>query len=176
VDPLGLSCVPSDCPDTRREQLNEKYGRTGDINQDINIRARKVVASDFYRSQGFDEASIPGHLNGIDFNHPVNIETLNRGKTVYQYQSPGAPQGNYYSLNPATTPSELGIGPLGDNRAAGTVELKLQGIYRTNEKEPVLKSKAKSIDDTWSVRGMTQPSSGGGTQVFSASKNSFEKQ
>ncbi|WP_092270353.1 polymorphic toxin type 46 domain-containing protein [Pseudomonas prosekii] len=62
-----------------------------------------------------------------------------------------------------------------DNRAAGTVELKLQGIYRTTEKTPVLKSTAKSIDDTWSVKGMTQPSSGGGTQVFSSAKGNFEK-
>ncbi|WP_369124959.1 MULTISPECIES: polymorphic toxin type 46 domain-containing protein [unclassified Pseudomonas] len=85
------------------------------------------------------------------------------------------PQGNYYSLNPATSPSKLGIGPLGDNRAAGTVELKLQGIYRTTEKTPVLKSTAKPIDDTWSVKGMTQPSSGGGTQVFSSAKGNFEK-
>lgn len=176
VDPLGLSCVPSDCPDTRRAELNQKYGRTGDVNQDINIRSRKETATAFYQSQGFEETSIPGHLNGIDFNQPVNVEAVNRAKTVYQYQSPGAPQGNYYSLNPATTPSELGIGQLGDNRAAGTVELKLQGIYRTTEKQKVLKSKAKSIDDTWSVRGLSQPSTGGGTQIFSASKGSFEKQ
>jgi RHS repeat-associated core domain len=175
VDPLGLSCVPSNCPDDRRAELNQKYGRTGDINNDINARGRKETATEFYRTQGFEETSIPGHLNGIDFNQPVNVETLNRGKTVYQFQSPGAPQGNYYSLNPATTPSELGIGPLGDNRAAGTVELKLQGIYRTTEKTRVLKSTAKPIDDTWSVKGITQPSSGGGTQVFSSAKGNFEK-
>jgi len=123
VDPLGLAGVKGDCPepDDRRAQLNEKYGRTGNINDDINSRGRKETATEFYRNQGFEEGSIPGHLNGIYFSKPVSIETLNRGKTVYQFQSPGAPQGNYYSLNSATTPSELGIGPLGDNRAAGTV-------------------------------------------------------
>ncbi|WP_256592732.1 polymorphic toxin type 46 domain-containing protein [Pseudomonas sp. 43NM1] len=108
--------------------------RTGNINNDINARGRKETATEFYRTQGFEETNIPGHLSGIDFNQPVNVETLNRGKTVYQFQSPGAPQGNYYSLNPATSPSMLGIGPLEDNRATCTVELKLQGIYRRPEK------------------------------------------
>jgi len=53
--------------------------------------------------------------------------------------------------------------------------MKLQGIYRTTQKTPVLKSTAKAIDDTWSVKGMTQPSSGGGTQVFTSAKGNFEK-
>jgi hypothetical protein len=105
-------------------------GRTGDINNDINVRGRKETATELYRTHGFEETNIPRHLSGIDFNQPVNVETLNRGKTVYQFQSPGAPQGNYYSLNPATSPSMLGIGPLEDNRATCTVELNLQGIYR----------------------------------------------
>ncbi|WP_231987155.1 polymorphic toxin type 46 domain-containing protein [Pseudomonas prosekii] len=108
--------------------------RTGNINNDINAGGRKETATEFYRTQVFEETNIPGHLSGIDFNQPVNVETLNRGKTVYQFQSPGAPQGNYYSLNPATSQSMLGIGPLEDNRATCTVELKLQGIYRRPEK------------------------------------------
>ncbi|GFM66101.1 hypothetical protein PSCICJ_22190 [Pseudomonas cichorii] len=175
VDPLGLSSIPIDCPGSRRSELNQKYGRTGDINNDINIRTRKETAAEFYRAQGVEEARIPSHLNGIDFDQPVNVETLNRGKTVYQFQSPGAPQGNYYCLNPATTPSELGIGPLGTNRAARTIELKLQSVYRTTQKTPVLKSTAKAIDDTWSVKDMTQPASGGGTQVVSSATGNFEK-
>ena len=175
VDPLGLAQVSNDCPLQRRVELNEKYERTGDLQADITQRGRREVATEFYRSQGFDEASIPGHLNGIDFTQSVNVETLNRGKRVYQYQSPGAPQGNYYSISSSTTPSELGIGALGENRAARTVELKLKGVYLTNEKTKVLKSTAKEIDDTWSVRGISQPSSGGGTQVFTGMKENFEK-
>ncbi|WP_242425444.1 polymorphic toxin type 46 domain-containing protein, partial [Pseudomonas sp. EGD-AKN5] len=167
--------VSNDCPLQRRVELNEKYERTGDLQADITQRGRREVATEFYRSQGFDEASIPGHLNGIDFTQSVNVETLNRGKRVYQYQSPGAPQGNYYSISSSTTPSELGIGALGENRAARTVELKLKGVYLTNEKTKVLKSTAKEIDDTWSVRGISQPSSGGGTQVFTGMKENFEK-
>lgn len=64
---------------------------------------------------------------------------------------------------------------MGENRAAGTVELKLKGVYLTNEKTKVLKSTAKEIDDTWSVRGVSQPSSGGGAQVFTGMKGNFEK-
>ncbi|ATP90297.1 hypothetical protein VI35_08370 [Aeromonas caviae] len=56
---------------------------------------------------------MPSHLNGIDYSHDVRVETLNRGKKVYQHQSPGAPQGNYYALHCGVTSSELGIGKMG---------------------------------------------------------------
>lgn len=152
----------------------KKLGRTGSLHNDINIRQAKSTAFDFYKEQGFDEASIPSHLNGIDFNHTVEIETLNKGKKVYQYQSHGSPQGNYYTANSKTTPSELGIGSLGDNRSTGTIEPKIQTLYKLKLKTKVLKSTSKSIDDTWSARGLTQPSSGGGTQLFTSQKGNFE--
>jgi hypothetical protein len=41
---------------TRRAYLNEKFGRTGDINLDINIRGNQEVASGFFRGQGLSEA------------------------------------------------------------------------------------------------------------------------
>jgi RHS repeat-associated protein len=97
VDPLGLECVEGNgvnsyTTNDYRQKLNGKFGRTGNLHDDINVRQAKSTAFNFYKEQGFDEASIPSHLNGIDFNHPVEIETLNKGKKVYQYQSPGAPQ------------------------------------------------------------------------------------
>ena len=122
-------------------------GRTGDINNDINVRGRKETATELYRTHGFEETNIPGHLSGIDFNQPVKVETLNRGKTVYQFQSPGAPQGNYYSLDPATSPSMLGIGLLEDNRNmhGGT---KTARHLSNNRKNDSIESTAKPIDDT----------------------------
>lgn len=54
------------------------------------------------------------------------------------------------------TPSELGIGKMGENRAKGTVELKLKKQYVVNEKTKALRATSKAIDNTWSVRGMNQ--------------------
>ncbi|MFM5785179.1 polymorphic toxin type 46 domain-containing protein [Aeromonas caviae] len=71
------------------------------------------MAFDFYKGQGVAGESMPSHLNGIDYSHDVRVETLNRGKKVYQHQSPGAPQGNYYALHCGVTSSELGIGKMG---------------------------------------------------------------
>ncbi|MBS4722701.1 hypothetical protein J4G62_20960 [Aeromonas caviae] len=45
--------------------------------------------------------------------------------------------------------------------------------YVVNEKTKVIRSTSKAIDDTWSVRGVSQPSSGGGTQLFTTEKNIF---
>ncbi|MFL1515488.1 polymorphic toxin type 46 domain-containing protein [Pseudomonas prosekii] len=39
-----------------------------------------------------------------------------------------------------------------------------------DRKNDSIESTAKPIDDTWSVKGMTQPSSGGGTQVLISAK------
>ncbi|MGY3942930.1 polymorphic toxin type 46 domain-containing protein [Aeromonas tecta] len=177
VDPLGLMFKAANCTFniTRRTFLNNKFGRTGDINADINQRARKKIAFDFYKKQGFSEESIPSHLHGIDFSQDVTVETINRGKKVYQYQSSGAPQGNYYAIRGSTTPSELGIGEMGENRAKGTVELKLKKQYISQEKTKVLRSTSKAIDDTWSVRGKSQPSSGGGTQMFTTERDKFKE-
>lgn len=196
VDPLGLSNVPGQCPDVsevarpkrqgvpeeppsvgngRRHELNEKFGRTGNIHNDINQRQRKQVAFDFYKKSGYKLDEIPSHLGGIDFSQDVMIETLNKGKTLYQFQSPGAPQGRYYSLSKDVTPSELGIGEWGENRAKKTVDLKIKSTYKVQEKVQVLRSKAKSIDDFWSVQGKVQPSKGGGTQLFSDQRHVFKQ-
>lgn len=59
-------------------------------------------------------------------------------------------------MHSSVTPSELGIGKMGDNRAKGTVELKLKKQYVVNEKTKVIRSTSKAIDDTWSVRGVSQ--------------------
>ena len=175
VDPLGLEQLPGDCPGAkRRAYLNEKFGRTGDLNQDINIRSRKEIAFNFYKSQGFDEVDIPSHLNGIDFTQPVDVVTINRGKTLFQYQTRGAPQGNYYTLSEDTLPTHLGISPNGFNRELQMVEPKIRNKYITTQKVSVLKSKAAKIVDFWSVEGESYVTEGGGRQLFSANKNAFQ--
>ncbi|OEE89189.1 hypothetical protein A1OQ_12090 [Enterovibrio norvegicus FF-162] len=163
------------CDDkTRRQQLNEQFNRSGDLNSDINVRGRKQKAFEFYKSQGYSEPDIPSHLSGIDFNQPVEVVTINNGKKLYQYQSPGAPQGNYYAVNTKTQPTHLGISPIGFNRAVGEAQPKIQTEYITTEKVQVLKSKAKAIDDFWSVKGQTYSTQGGGVQLFSGQKSKFK--
>ncbi len=131
----------------------------GDITEQVDPQGN----STFYRynPQGrlLEIRHADGSLHQLGWNNLGQLleERLpNGGQRKYRYDELGR-------QTPATTPSELGIGPFGNNRAAGNVELKLQGIYRTTAKTPVLKSTAKSIDDTWLVKGMTQTSSGGGT-------------
>jgi hypothetical protein len=175
VDPLGLSQCKGSCAGAmRRAHLNEKFGRTGDLNQDINIRSRQETAFNFYKSQGFDEVDIPSHLNGIDFTQPVNVITLNKGKSLFQYQTRGAPQGNYYTLSENTLPTHLGISPNGFNRELQMVEPKMRNKYITTRKVAVLKSKAEKIVDFWSVKGESYVTEGGGRQLFSANKNAFK--
>ena len=151
-----------------------KFGRTGNLNTDINIRGGQETAFKFYRPQGFDDIDIPSHLGGIDFNKSVDVVKLNRSKQLYQYQTRGAPQGNYYSLNRETLPTQLGISPNGFNRSLKTVEPKVQIPYRTNQKVDALKSTARGVKDTWSVPGKNYPTTGGARQLFSGKKDAFD--
>ncbi|WP_186457141.1 polymorphic toxin type 46 domain-containing protein [Nitrospirillum amazonense] len=157
----------------RRAYLNEKFGRTGDLNQDINIRGRQETATNFFKAQGVPEQNISSYMTGIDFTKPVDVQTLNSGKTLYQYQTPGAPQGNWYSPNPSVQPTELGISPLGFNRATQTIEPKVLNTYTTTQPVSVLRSTSAAVDDFWSVKGQSFPTEGGATQLFSTQKSAF---
>ncbi len=159
---------------SRRSYFNEKFGRTGDLNLGINIRGRKEVATNFYLSQGFSKYDIPSHLTGIDFSKPLDIITINKGKKLFQFQTRGAPQGNYYSLSSEVTPSQLGISPSGFNRSLQLVEPKIQSTYVSNQKVSFLKSTAASVNDFWSVPGQEYSAIGGGIQLFLYIKKLFE--
>ena len=157
----------------RRAGLNEKFGRSGDINFDINTRGNQETASGFFRAQGLSEADANALMNGIDFTRPVNVQTLGSAKPLWQYQSLGAPQGNWYSLSPSVTPSELGISPYGVNRAAQSVELKVLNEYSTVQPVSVLRSTSAAVNDFWSVPGWQYSTIGGAQQLFSTQKPLF---
>lgn len=158
----------------RRAELNEKFDRTGNLNDDINIRGRQETATNFYKGQGVDEVDIPSHTGGIDFTKDVDVVTINKGKELKQFQTEGAPQGNYYAPDPDITPSELGISPDGFNRTTKQIEPKNQTTYVTDKKVKVLKSTASPIEDTWSVPGENTSTQGGGKQYFSGEKDAFK--
>jgi hypothetical protein len=170
---VGNVVANSEALAARRAYLNEKFGRTGDINLDINIRGNQEVATNFFRSQGLAEADANALMNGIDFTRPVTVETLGPGKMLWQYQPPGAPQGNWYSFSPSVTPSELGINPYGVNRAAQSVELKLLNEYSTTRPVSVLRSTSAPVIDYWSVTGQQYQTIGGARQLFSTQKPLF---
>lgn len=64
---------------------------------------------------------------------------------------------------------------MGTNRALNRVEPKVKSLYIATEDTPALRSKAKAVDDFWSVKGESYPTEGGGTQYFTANKLAFEK-
>ena len=157
----------------RRAYLNEKFGRTGDLNLDINIRGGQETAANFFRSQGIPESKIDSFFTGIDFTQPAEVQTFGSGKRLWQYQASGAPQGNWYSLSPSVEPTQLGISPYGFNRATQLVEPKVLNQYVTNQPVSVLRSTSAAVDDFWSVSGQSYPTVGGATQLFSPQKQLF---
>lgn len=157
----------------RRAYLNKKFGRSGDLDHDINYRGNREVASNFFKSKGYSKSDAESYMNGLDFNHPVRVETLAPNKALWQYQSPGAPQGNWYTISPKVQPTELGINPMGTNRAANTIEPKVLNSYKTTQKVEVLRSTAAPTTDFWSVKGQNYDAKGGATQLFSNQKDAF---
>ncbi|MBB5407657.1 MULTISPECIES: polymorphic toxin type 46 domain-containing protein [unclassified Paraburkholderia] len=98
--------ITSDATALRRAYLNDKFDRTGNLNLDINIRGRQETATNFFVSQGVPETSIPSYMMGIDFTKCVEMQTIGTGRSLWQYQTPGAPQGNWYSfVRPLSRPS-----------------------------------------------------------------------
>ena len=131
------------------------------------------MASNYFSSQGISEADANSYMKGIDFSQPVDVQTLNVNKPLWQYQAPGAPQGNWYSFDPNVTPSELGISPDGVNRAAGIIQPKILNQYGTGQSVSVLRSTAAAVEDTWSVPGQSYPAVGGERQIFAPQKQAF---
>jgi hypothetical protein len=112
-------------------------------------------------------------MMGIDFSQPVEIQTLNSSKSLWQYQAPGAPQGDWYSFTPDATPSELGISPYGVNRADQAIQPKILNMYETSQPVSVLRSTSAAVEDKWSVPGQSYPAIGGARQIYSPQKQAF---
>lgn len=131
---------------------------------------RQGLAYDFYKSQGMPESIIDNHLRGIDLRKPVSLETLPAGTKVIQYQSPGNPQGAYYS-EPGTPPSKLGISP--EAKTPAGISPRKGQQYITNRPVKVLKSTAKAIEDDWSIPGTKIKTEGGEFQYYTNEKGAF---
>ncbi|HEX7839547.1 MAG TPA: polymorphic toxin type 46 domain-containing protein [Kofleriaceae bacterium] len=191
----------TDGTDTSSPASHPEPGKTGDLEPgkgplsstdraDLPPEQQVVYdkAWEFYRSQGFADERIEGHLRGIDFSKPVEVTTLPKGTIVQQTQPEGAPQGSYYAP-PGTEPGKLGINPRGDLRGpdgetvVGHVD-KTTKLYVTTEDVVVLKSSASQIEDNWSMHEIGTSSKdgpaipflaeGGGTQYFTTAKPKLE--
>ena len=159
---------------SRRDYLNAKFGRTGNVLQDINIRDNQNTATEFFKSQGYAASDYESYLNGIDFTQPVYVETINKGKTLWQYQVPGGRQGMWYSPTPNVIPTQLGINPLGQIYKTETVVPKIINVYRSTDKATLLRSTSFPALDTWSVPRQPFQTIGGARQMTTGQKELFE--
>lgn len=157
----------------RRAYLNEKFGRTGDINRDINIRANTETVNNFMREQGIPENKIPEYMEGINLNERVSVESINSGKLAYQNQAPGNWQGNWYSLNESTPPTKLGINPEGNLHGTEIKVPKVTTVYQSQQPVQMLRSTANPALDTWSVPKEPFQTEGGGIQWFGTNKGAW---
>ena len=133
----------------KAEAAKKKEQETQQANAAKLIAKRKKTAYDFYAKQGWPKGKIVDHMKGIDFTKPVEVVKLKDGSIMGQWQSPGAPKGNYFAPI-KETPSRLGISSVGHNRATGNAESKLKKLYKLDGDMDVLSSKAAAIVDDWS--------------------------
>ncbi|WP_394521402.1 type IV secretion protein Rhs [Pantoea sp. SGAir0184] len=157
----------------RRAELNEKFGRTGDLNKDITIRGNKEIARDWLESKGFDPQQIKDFDNGIDYSQRVSIETFNRNKVLYQNQVPGGRQGNWYALSEDVKPTRLGINPKGTIYGTENVVDKVVKPYTIQHKVEMLRSTSLPALDTWSVKNKPYQTEGGAIQLLSNEKSAL---
>lgn len=129
---------------------------------------RRKFALKFYEQNStIKPGKIESHLSGIDFTKPVSIETLpppgQKNVTIYQYRNGNTDViGNYYTLDPKATPSDLGIA----NVYGPDMSPKVKYSGPLIEETITLKSTSKGINDTWSVPGHSIKTKGGATQYF----------
>ena len=159
----------------RRAYLNEKFGRTGDLNKDIYIRGNVEKVTNFMKKQGITENKVPEYMEGINLNERVSIESVNRGKLAYQNQVAGNWQGNWYSLDKNTPPTKLGINPEGNIYGTETKASKVTTSYQAHQSVEMLRSTANPALDTWSIPKEPFQTEGGGIQWFSTNKDVWSK-
>lgn len=118
---------------------------------------------------------IISHINGIDFNYPVEEVSISKGTSLYQYST--GKIGNYFTPDPNVKPNQLGISSIANGSIRDKYEITFNEVPEGGY--PALRSTAKEITDTWSTRlytsyGLTETPNivvaeqtlGGGTQIF----------
>ena len=158
----------------RRAYLNNKYGRTGDLNLDINVRGNRETAVNFYRQSGYSDLDMASHLNGIDFTQPVEVLKFGKGQAFYQWDAPTTYRGGqYFAVLENSTPSQLGINPSKVGFGTDTVFSRIQTPLVTNRPVYGLKSTAAPINDTWSMKHQPFMAEGGAPQIFTTDLDAF---
>ena len=121
-------------------------------------------AMDFYIGKvGYSTERARSHVDGIDFNFPVNRTTLKIDEKYVQHIKDGR-IGNYFAPV-GTLANHLGINP------AGRVPITFAPVKETE----ALKSKAREIVDTWTDPNKPYPAKGGGTQYFVPNKENLKQ-
>lgn len=124
-------------------------------------KARFDLADKYYRDAGYKDYD--SHLRGINFDKPVEIISLSKGETIYQYsyldRMTGQPKvGSYFYRTPDVDPGKLGFDVNG--RRMIQTELSSPGTF--------LKSTASNIED-WN--GSDKIFEGGSVQLFNPNAN-----
>ena len=147
----------------------------GRVADDV-IAARRKLAEDFYVDQGFARGKdLQSHLDGIDYNHPVEVALIPAGTPVRQYQVRGSDwQGNYYFVG-VEPPTRLGINPRGVVYGTATVDDKVVFEWVTVRETQALRSTAAPVVDPRSVPGENYQTLGGGVQYFTSQKGDFAR-
>jgi len=151
------------------KKFEHKFSKKTTVASASSIAVRKKLATEFYEKQGFDKFDIDSHLDGINFNKPVETSTLKKGTILEQWQLPNRWQGNYYA-KPGVKPTELGISDKALNKD-GIIEKKIPIRYIVTEDVKVLKSTAAPYPDRHSIPNMTVETNGGATQYMTKNKN-----
>ena len=138
-------------------------------------RARAKVVREFLKQHGQEwdrkkkgyatpnSRQILDQMKGHDLNRPVTVGPPPSCKSpLTQWQGPAGNQGSYYT-DQGTSPSQAGIASYTRNDD-GTFVRKTPKQYNVGPKTPYLESTSAPVSDTWSVKGISVPCEGGGTQ------------
>jgi hypothetical protein len=85
---------------SKKEPLNDKPSDE--------LYEQKMLALEFYKKSGFTESKALSHMEGIDFNKPVEIVKLKKGTVVQQWVGEYG-TGNYFTSEENGASQNLGI-------------------------------------------------------------------
>jgi hypothetical protein len=109
---------------------------------------RREFARQFYQYVEF-KGNIESHLDGIDFDQPLDVVELPIGKIVEQLQF-GDERGNYYTEAGRAQSVNLGVLPVRDDPKTADRQARSPALYVVVGKPvKVLRSRAGSVEVTW---------------------------